>query len=79
MKTMIVILAAALLCGCGNGVGNMSNMSNSDLQLRHSQVMYRLSMTRVSWGRWGNAYDDIKDDLEEKEEIERELARRRVQ
>jgi hypothetical protein len=43
--------------------------------------MYCLSMTRMSWDNrpWqSNAYDDVKADLEEKEAIEREIARRGV-
>ena len=43
--------------------------------------MYRLSMTRTSWDNRpfeSNAYDDVKNDLKEKEAIERELARRHV-
>jgi hypothetical protein len=43
--------------------------------------VYRLSMTRVSWGNRpfeSNACHDVKHDLKEKEAIERELARRHV-
>ena len=38
-------------------------------------------MTRMSWDKrpWqSNAYDEVKDDLEEKEAIEREITRRGV-
>jgi hypothetical protein len=41
--------------------------------------MYCLSMTRMSWDKrpWqSNAYDEVRDDLEEKEAIEQEITRR---
>ena len=43
--------------------------------------MYCLSMARVGWDKrpWqSNAYDDVNDDLGEKEAIEREITRRGV-
>jgi hypothetical protein len=43
--------------------------------------MYCLSTTRMSWDKQplqSTAYDEVKDNLEEKEAIEREIARRGV-
>ena len=70
-----------MLAGCGSMENEVRKSSTSDLLLRRSQLMYRLSMTRTSWGNRpfeSNAYDDVKNDLKEKEAIERELARRHV-
>jgi len=70
-----------MLAGCGSMENEVPKSSTSDLLLRRSQLMYRLSMTRTSWGNRpfeSNAYDDVKNDLKEKEAIERELARRHV-
>jgi hypothetical protein len=81
MKTILMLVVGLTLAGCGSMENEVRKSSTSDLLLRRSQLMYRLSMTRMSYGNrpWeSNAYQDVKDDLEEKEAIERELARRRV-
>ena len=67
--------------GCCSTKNDFQRLSTSDLQLRRYELMYCLSMTRMSWDkrRWqSNAYDHVKDDLEEKEAIEREITRRGV-
>ena len=46
-------------------------MSNQALELRRYQLA-----RMVVRGAWGNAYDDLKDDREELEEIEQEMMRR---
>jgi len=81
MKTILMLIVGLMLAGCGSLDNEVHKSSTSDLLLRRSQLMYRLSMTRMSWGNRpfeSNAYDDVKHDLKEKEAIERELARRHV-
>jgi hypothetical protein len=64
------------VAGCCSTENEIQHLSTSDLQLRRYELMYCLSMTRMSWDkrpRQSNAYDDdVKDNLEEKEAIERE-------
>jgi hypothetical protein len=77
MKTLIVAAMTTLLMGCATArmEKRVAQMSTADLQLRRYQVMSRLSGPHYFSGR---AFDDagISDDTEEKEAIERELARR---
>jgi hypothetical protein len=81
VKTILMLIIGLMLAGCGSLNKEVRNSSTADLKLRRSQLMYRLSMNRVSWGNRpfeSSAYDDVKHDLKEKEAIERELARRNV-
>jgi len=83
VKQIILLLIAGLLgAGCCSTKNDIQRLSTSDLQLRRYEFMYCLSMARTDWskeGPWqGNAYNDIRDDLEEKEAIEREITRRDV-
>jgi hypothetical protein len=69
------------VAGCCSTENEIQHLSTSDLQLRRYELMYCLSTTRMSWDKrpWqSNAYDEVKDDLEEKEAIERGIQRRGV-
>ena len=77
----LLIIAGLVVAGCCSTQNEIQHLSTSDLQLRRYELMYCLSMARMSSDNrpWqSNAYDDIKADLEEKEAIEREIARRGV-
>jgi hypothetical protein len=82
VKQIILLLTAGLVvAGCCSTANELQHLSTSDLQLRRYELNYCLSMARMSSDKqpWqGNAYDDVKDDLEEKEAIEREITRRGV-
>ena len=69
------------MAGCCSTQNEIQHLSTSDLQLRRYELMYCLSMTRMSWDKQpleSNASDDVRADLEEKEAIEREITRRDV-
>ena len=69
------------MAGCCSTKNEIQHLSTSDLQLRRYELNYCLSMARMSWDKrpWhSNAYDEVKDDLAEKEAIEREITRRGV-
>jgi hypothetical protein len=71
MKTILTLIVELMLAGCGSMENQIRKESTSDLLLRRSQLMYRLSMTGMSSGNrpWeSNAYQNVKDDLEEKEQ-----------
>ncbi len=77
----LLIIAGLVAAGCCSTENEIQHLSTSDLQLRRYELMYCLSMMRMSWDRrpWqSNAYDEVKDDLAEKEAIEREITRRGV-
>ena len=80
-QVLLPIIAGLVVAGCCSTQNEIQHLSTSDLQLRRYELMYCLSMTRMSGDEqpWqSNAYDDVKADLEEKEAIEREIARRGV-
>jgi hypothetical protein len=80
-QIILLIIAGLVVAGCCSTQNEIQHLSTSDLQLRRYELNYCLSMTRRSWDKrpWqSNAYDDVKDDLEEKEAIEREITRRGV-
>jgi hypothetical protein len=66
-QIILLIIAGLVVAGCCSTENEIQHLSTSDLQLRRYELKYCLSMMRMS-----NAYDDVKDDLEEKEAIERE-------
>ena len=74
MKQIILLITAGLVvAGCCSTENQIQHLSTSDLELRRYELNYCLSMTRMSWHKrpWqSNAYDEAKDDLEEKEAIE---------
>ena len=82
MKQIILLITAGLVvAGCCSTQNDIQHLSTSDLELRRYELNYCLSMARMSWDKrqWqSNAYDEVKDDLEEKEAIEREITRRGV-
>jgi hypothetical protein len=77
-----LIIAGFLGAGCCSTRNDLQRLSTSDLQLRRYELMYCLSMARTGSGKEGpwqiGAYNDVKEDLEEKEAIEREITRRDV-
>ena len=69
------------MAGCCSTRNDFQHLSTSDLQLRRYELKHCLSMARTSWDKQplqSNAYNDVKDDLEEKEAIEQEITRRGV-
>ena len=82
MKQMILsIIGGLVVAGCCSTRNDIQRSATSDLQLRRYSLKHCLSMARTSWDKQplqGNAYNDIKDDLEEKEAIEQEITRRGV-
>jgi hypothetical protein len=80
-QILLLIIAGLVVAGCCSTQNEIQRLSTSDLQLRRYELKYCLSMARTSWDKrqlQSNAYDDVKDDLEEKEAIEREITRRDV-
>ena len=80
-QILLLITAGLVVAGCCSTQNELQHLSTSDLQLRRYELMYCLSMARMSWDKQplqSNAYDDAKADLEEKEAIEREITRRDV-
>jgi len=68
-----LIISGLAVAGCCSTENEIQRLSTSDLQLRRYELNYCLSMTRMSWDKrpWqSNAYDEVKDNLEEKEAIE---------
>ena len=82
MKQIIpLIIAGLVVAGCCSTKNDIQHLSTSDLELRRYELNYCLSMTRMRWDKqlWqSNAYDDVKDDLAEREAIEREITRRGI-
>ena len=77
-QVILLIIAGLVAVGYCSTDSEIQHLSTSDLQLRRYELMYCLSMTRMSWDKrplQSNAYDDVNDDLEEKEAIEREITR----
>ena len=77
----LLTIAGLVVAGCCSTQNELQRLSTSDLQLRRYELMYCLGTTHMSWDKQplqGNAYDDVKADLDEKEAIEREITRRGV-
>jgi hypothetical protein len=65
-QTILLIIAGLVVAGCCSTENEMQHLSTSDLQLRRYELMYCLSMTRMSWDKrpWqSNAHNDAKDEL----------------
>ena len=80
-QILLPIMVGLVVGGCCSTQNEIQHSPTSDLQLRRYELSYCLSTTRMSWDKQplqGNAYDDVKADLEEKEAIEREITRRGV-
>jgi hypothetical protein len=82
VKQIIPLITAGLVvAGCCSTQNEIQRLSTSDLELRRYDLKHCLSTARTSWDKrpWqSNAYDEVKDDLAEKEAIEREITRRGV-
>ena len=80
-QVLLLIIAGLVVAGCCSTQTDIQRSSTSDLQLRRYDLMYCLSMQRMSWdkqARQSNGYDNVTADLEEKEAIEREIEHRGV-
>jgi hypothetical protein len=80
-QVLLLIIAGLVVTGCCSTQNEIQHLSTSDLQLRRYELMYCLGMTRTSWDKQpvqSNGYDDVRTALEEKQAIEREIARRGV-
>jgi hypothetical protein len=80
-QILLLTIAGLVVAGCCSTQNELQRLSTSDLQLRRYELMYCLSMARMSWDKQplqSNAYNDVQTDLEEKEAIEREITRRGV-
>jgi len=80
-QVLLLIIPGLIVASCCSTQNEIQRLSTSDLQLRRYELMYCLSVARTSWDKqaWqSNTYDDVGADLEEKEAIEREIARRGV-
>ena len=82
-QKLLLIIAGLVVAGCCSTQNELQRLSTSDLQLRRYELMYCLSMARMSWDNrqsQSDAYplNDVQPDLDEKEAIEREITRRDV-
>ena len=82
MKQIIPLITAGLvMAGCCSTRNEIQHLSTSDLELRRYELNHCLSNARMNWDKQtlqSNAYDEVKDDLAEKEAIEQEITRRGV-
>ena len=80
-QVLLLVIPGLAVTSCCSTQNDLQRLSTSDLQVRRYELMYCLSTARMSWDKQplqGNAHDDVGADLEEKEAIEREIARRDV-
>jgi len=80
-RTILSIIAGLVVAGCCSTRNDIQHLATSDLQLRRYELKHCLSMAHTSWDKqvWqSNTDNDVRDDLEEKEAIEREITRRGV-
>src|SRR5438046_2712739 len=73
MKTILMLIVGLMLAGCGSMENEVRKSSTSDLLLRRSQLMYRLSMTRTSWGN--RPFESCQDVWREANNTHREFVR----
>jgi hypothetical protein len=72
---MLILLIVLSVIGCGTIQNHqIHNASTSELQLRRYQAMYRIGTGPET--DWRGVSSSRDDDINEKERIERELARR---
>jgi hypothetical protein len=75
------MMAGLIVTGCCSTNIDIQRSSTSDLQLRRYELKHCLSMHGMSWDKQplqSNAYNEVQDDLQEKEAIEQEITRRDV-
>ena len=82
MKQIIFSMVAGLVvAGCCSTRNDIQHLATSDLQLRRYELKHCLSMARTSWDKQvthSSAYNDVEENLEEKNAIEGEITRRGV-
>lgn len=81
VKKILIIIAGFVVAGCCSTQIDIQRSPTSDLQLRRYDLKHCLSMKGTSWDKQPlqtTAYDEVRDNLEEKEAIEREITRRGV-
>ena len=82
MKHIIILMIAGLiLAGCCSTRNDIQHLATSDLQLRRYELKHCLSMARTGWDKQVthiSAYNDIEENLQEKQAIEGEITRRGV-
>jgi len=82
MKQLSLLLIAGLVvAGCCSTNYDLQRSPTSDLQLRRYDLKHCLTMKGMSWDKQplqSNAYNEVQEDLQEKEAIEREITRRDV-
>ena len=82
MKQIIIFIVAGLIvAGCCSTRNDIQRSSTSDLQLRRYELKHCLSVARTSWDKQPlqrNAYNDVEENLDEKQAIEGEITRRGV-
>ena len=80
-QILLPIIAGLVVAGCCSTNYDLQRSLTSDLQLRRYELMYCLTMARTNWDKQplqNSAYGEIRDNLDEKEAIEREITRREV-
>jgi len=82
MKQLSLLLIAGLVvAGCCSTNYDLQRSPTSDLELRRYDLKHCLSMKGMSWDKQplqSTAYNEVQEDLQEKEAIEREITRRDV-
>jgi len=82
MKQIILLITAGLVVtGCCSTRNDYQNLSTSDLELRRYELNHCLSMARLNWDKQtvpSNAYNEVQENLAEKEAVEQEITRRGV-
>jgi len=80
-QIILLIIAGLVVAGCCSTRNDIQHAATSDLQLRRYELKHCLSMAHRSWDKQpiqSNAYNDVNEDLEEKQVIEGEITRRGV-
>ena len=80
-QILLLTVSGLVVAGCCSTQNELQHLSTSDLQLRRYELMYCLTMMRMSSEKQplqNSAYAEVRDNLEEKEAIEREITRREV-
>jgi hypothetical protein len=77
----LLLIAGLVVAGCCSTNYDLQHSPTSDLQLRRYDLKHCLSMKGMSWDKQplqSNAYNEVQEDFQEKEAIEREITRRGV-